>query len=432
MATTQAGPFTGRTAWVRNIAAPVREFLATETGSAAALLGATVLALLWANSAWWDTYESVWTTRLAITLGDSGLSGRPAPMGQRRADDVLLPRRRPRGQARARHGRAARAPPPRPAGLRRARRACRCPVAIYLAFNAGGPAAHGWGAAMSTDTAFALGVLALVAPRGATRLRVFLLTLAVVDDLVALLVIATVYSAHVVDRRRWPSRSACSARCWRCATRRWRRSAAAVVIAAVMWVALLKSGVRPGHRRAGDRARDQRLPAVAQRPRAGDRAGARVSRAADARARALRAAQPRSRRSPPTSACSTGCTRGPATSSSRSSRWPTRGSTSTGGLLGDALHSPVTLGIFFAYVVGKPLGVVCCVVAGQPAGLRWPAPLDQLAGARRGGHRRRHRLHGLAADLEPGLPRRARSTRRSSASSRARSRRRSSPGRPSG
>ena len=58
------------------------------------------------------------------------------------------------------------------------------PIAIYLAFNAGGSGAHGWGAAMSTDTAFALGVLALVAPRGATRLRVFLLTLAVVDDLV--------------------------------------------------------------------------------------------------------------------------------------------------------------------------------------------------------------------------------------------------------
>ena len=71
------------------------------------------------------------------------------------------------------------------------------PVAIYLAFNAGGPGAHGWGAAMSTDTAFALGLLALAAPRGATRLRVFLLTLAVVDDLCALLVIATVYSEHV-------------------------------------------------------------------------------------------------------------------------------------------------------------------------------------------------------------------------------------------
>ena len=83
------------------------------------------------------------------------------------------------------------------------------PVAIYLAFNAGGSGAHGWGAAMSTDTAFALGVLALLAPRG-TRLRVRLLTLVVVDDLVALLVIATVYTDHVSMTAARCSRSASS------------------------------------------------------------------------------------------------------------------------------------------------------------------------------------------------------------------------------
>src|SRR3954463_15943139 len=70
------------------------------------------------------------------------------------------------------------------------------PVAIYLLFNAGGPAADGWAAAMSTDTAFALGVLALIAP-GGTRLRVALLTAAVFDDLVALVVIALVYTDNV-------------------------------------------------------------------------------------------------------------------------------------------------------------------------------------------------------------------------------------------
>ena len=100
--------------------------------------------------------------------------------------------------------------------------AWRCRCSIYLAFNAGGGGAQGWGAAMSTDTAFALGVLALVAP-GATRLRVRLLTLVVIDDLVALLVIATVYTENV-DVSRSPSRSACSACCWRCDTRpvAWR------------------------------------------------------------------------------------------------------------------------------------------------------------------------------------------------------------------
>src|SRR4029077_20777322 len=70
-------------------------------------------------------------------------------------------------------------------------------VGVYRAINAGGTGAGGWGTAMSTDTALALGALALVGPSGSTRLRVFLLTLAVVDDLVALIVIAVAYSTHV-------------------------------------------------------------------------------------------------------------------------------------------------------------------------------------------------------------------------------------------
>src|SRR5207237_2129472 len=71
------------------------------------------------------------------------------------------------------------------------------PVAIFLAANAGRASAHGWGAAMSTDTAFALGMLALVGPRFPDRLRAFMLTVAVVDDVVALIVIATAYTEHL-------------------------------------------------------------------------------------------------------------------------------------------------------------------------------------------------------------------------------------------
>jgi Na+/H+ antiporter NhaA len=67
-------------------------------------------------------------------------------------------------------------------------------VGIYLAFNAGRSSAYGWGIAMSTDTAFALGLLALVGPRFPDRLRAFMLTVVVVDDIVALVVIATVYT----------------------------------------------------------------------------------------------------------------------------------------------------------------------------------------------------------------------------------------------
>lgn len=71
------------------------------------------------------------------------------------------------------------------------------PVLIYLSVNAGRASAHGWGIAMSTDTALALGVLALVGRDVPSRVRVFLLTLFVVDDLAALLVIAFVYSDDI-------------------------------------------------------------------------------------------------------------------------------------------------------------------------------------------------------------------------------------------
>ena len=69
MATAQATALSGRTAWARNLAAPVRDFLSTETGSAVVLLAATVAALLWANSPWSDSYQSVWHTTLSIRLG---------------------------------------------------------------------------------------------------------------------------------------------------------------------------------------------------------------------------------------------------------------------------------------------------------------------------------------------------------------------------
>ena len=76
------------------------------------------------------------------------------------------------------------------------------PVAIYLALNAGRSSAHGFGVAMSTDTAFALGMLALVGPHFPDRLRAFMLTVVVVDDIVAIGVIAVVYTEQ--PRRRRP------------------------------------------------------------------------------------------------------------------------------------------------------------------------------------------------------------------------------------
>jgi Na+/H+ antiporter NhaA len=188
--------YAGRTAWTRNLATPVRDFLSTETGSASVLAAGAIVALVWANSPWSHSYASLWSTKLAISVGSGGIS-----MDLRHWVNeglmtffflvVGLEAKRELDVGELRERRRLTIP------VLAALGGMALPVAIYLALNASGPGAHGWGAAMSTDTAFALGALALLTPRAATRLRVFLLTLAVVDDLSALLVIATFYTSHI-------------------------------------------------------------------------------------------------------------------------------------------------------------------------------------------------------------------------------------------
>jgi Na+/H+ antiporter NhaA len=185
----------GRTAWGRSVETPLRDFLRTETGSAAILLGATLTALAWVNL---DTasYVAFWHTTLSIRLGSVGLaldlrhwinSGLMTffflviGLEARREFDV--------GELRQR----SRAMLPLVAGVG----GMVVPVLIYLAFNSGLDSQKGWGTAMSTDTAFALGMLALVGARRLDRLRAFLLTVVVIDDIVALLVIALAYTGRV-------------------------------------------------------------------------------------------------------------------------------------------------------------------------------------------------------------------------------------------
>jgi Na+/H+ antiporter NhaA len=190
-----ATPFTGRTAWTRNLQSPLRAFLRTETGSAAVLLAGVVAALIWANADL-ASYERVWHTTLSIRIGSAGVSqnlrgwidtGLMAffffviGLEARREFDL--------GELRERRRVAL----PLLAGVG----GMVVPIAVYLAINAGHGSTHGWGAAMSTDTAFALGLLALVGPGFPDRLRAYLLTVAVVDDIVALLVIAIAYSGSV-------------------------------------------------------------------------------------------------------------------------------------------------------------------------------------------------------------------------------------------
>ena len=190
---------TGQTTRAGRLAAPIREFISTQNSSAVVLLGATLLALAWANSPWSDSFEQLWTTDFSLRLGTNELAldlrhwvndGLMAffffvvGLEIRREFDMgdLRERRRVATPVLAAIGGMA------------------APALLYLAVNAGEPTARGWGIAMGTDTAFALGILTLVGGRASARVRTFLLTLVIVDDIVALAVIALAYTGDVSAR----------------------------------------------------------------------------------------------------------------------------------------------------------------------------------------------------------------------------------------
>src|SRR5690348_7179081 len=166
---TETATLGGRTAWARNLAAPVRNFLSTESGGAIVMLGAAVAALVWANMPGWHSYESVWTTSVSVRIGTAGVT-----MDLRHWINeglmtlfflvVGLEAKRQVDLGELRERRRLAIP------VFAAMGGIAVPVLIYLAFNAGRAGGHGWGAAMSSDTAFALAAVALVTPRTATRI----------------------------------------------------------------------------------------------------------------------------------------------------------------------------------------------------------------------------------------------------------------------
>lgn len=336
-----------------SLATPFRRFVATETGSAVVLLLATIAAVVWVNV---DaaSYDELWQTVLSVRLGDHQVSLElrewinsglmtffffVVGLEARRELDM--------GELRERQ----RVTLPLLAGLG----GMALPVLIYLAINAGHDTAAGWGVAMSTDTAFALGLLALVGPRFPDRLRAFLLTVVVVDDAVALLVIAGAYSddlalrpllaAAVIFGLVLVARAA-----------RLRRGLAYLALGIAMWLALHSSGVDPvvvgllmglltyaypAARADLERAtenfrlfREQPTPELAQRARAG------VEAAISPNERlALRFHPWTSYVIVPLFAVANA------------------GIPLGADALRDAFTSPVTLGIVIGYCLGKPVGI---------------------------------------------------------------------------
>ncbi|HUV10456.1 MAG TPA: Na+/H+ antiporter NhaA [Acidimicrobiia bacterium] len=171
------------------------EFVSVEVLSGIALLLAAASALIWANVDA-SSYADLWGTHLTIGIGDLAISESLLKW----VNDGLmvlfffvvgLEIKRELVEGELRDPRAAALP------VLGAFGGMLVPALIFVAFNAGGAGSRGWGIPMATDIAFALGVLALLGPRIPSGLKLFLLTLAIVDDVGAILVIAVFYTSDM-------------------------------------------------------------------------------------------------------------------------------------------------------------------------------------------------------------------------------------------
>lgn len=181
---------------VHNIVSPLENFLALETASGILLMIATVIAMFWANSPWYESYHHIVHLPVALTIGSLSLDNSLAHwvndglmvifffvVGLEIKAELI------RGELSS----------PKKAALPMfaALGGMVVPAGIYAYFNNGLVSHSGWGIPMATDIAFAVGVLTLMGKRVPFALKVFLLALAIVDDLGAVLVIALFYTADI-------------------------------------------------------------------------------------------------------------------------------------------------------------------------------------------------------------------------------------------
>jgi NhaA family Na+:H+ antiporter len=174
----------------------VRQFLRTEAAGGVVLLVAAVAALIWANSPWSGSYRSVWATELSIRVGRFGLT---EDLRHWVNDGLMaifffvvgleIKRELVRGDLR--DPRTAAMPVIAAAG------GMVVPALLFLLVNAGAEGSRGWGIPVATDIAFAIGVVALFGSRVPVALKLFLLTLAIVDDIGAIVVIAVFYAGEL-------------------------------------------------------------------------------------------------------------------------------------------------------------------------------------------------------------------------------------------
>ncbi|MDQ3997294.1 MAG: Na+/H+ antiporter NhaA [Gemmatimonadota bacterium] len=366
----------------RLVVRPLERFLRLETGSAALLMAAAVAALIWANAAG-DSYERFWSTTVTVRIGSLRLDEDLRHV----VNDLLM--------AIFFYVIALEVKREMRFGALRDRAAAAVPVAaalgtmvgaavVYLAINLDGGEPRGWAVPIATDIAFALGVLGLAGRRAPRELRAFLLTLAVVDDLGTIAVIALFYGAD--PSVAWLGAAAGLTLLVVVLQRLAVRSMVPyVALAGLLWLAVFESGVHPT---IAGVVLGFLTPAAAfyARQETGETVGRQLAEIATSRDPEM--------------------TEGTLWSASRLSReavsplarmehqlhpWSAylilplfalanAGVPVSAGVLADALSGPVGLGIALGLVVGAPIGgfvfawtLVRSTRARLPDGLDWPA-----------------------------------------------------------
>lgn len=226
----------------RSFVQPVLRFMQVEAASGAVMLLAAVVALVWANSPWHAGYEHLWNTNLLVRLGDLltlDLSLRAWVNNAAMALFFLIAGLEIKRQlllGELRNPRAAALPALAALG------GMLVPALIYLLINTGHPGGKGWGIPVATDIAFAVGIVTLAGRRVPIGAKIFILTLAVVDDVGGIVVIAIFYAEKVSFG--WLAVAAVAIALTVVAARNDVRSVVPyIVLGAVCWLALFEAGV---------------------------------------------------------------------------------------------------------------------------------------------------------------------------------------------
>ena len=226
----------------RLVVEPTRRFLQVEASGGIVLVAASVIALIWSNFAH-DSYESFWATYVKLDFAIIEFS---LDLGHWVNDGLMVffffvvgaEIKREAVHGELREIRQALLP------IAAAIGGMALPALIYAAFNAGGEGSSGWGIPVATDIAFALGVLALVGRNVPVQLKIFLLTLAVADDIGGILIIAVFYSEDIAIE--WIGAAAAAAAfVWLLPRLGFRHIMIHTAGGMILWVTFFQSGIHP-------------------------------------------------------------------------------------------------------------------------------------------------------------------------------------------